>query len=137
MTLPRPEVIELLGIGYRRIPLLAIGNDVYCDTSLIVSQLEKRVPPSADYASVFPPRKGGGKVDQGIIKTFAMTYGDRTLFPMGGSILPYDKLGKKFLEDRSAVHIRLFCHKHNWIYLLIVARCPYTCRSAPGKASIN
>ncbi|KLO18059.1 hypothetical protein SCHPADRAFT_867167 [Schizopora paradoxa] len=102
MTLPRPEVIDLLGIGYRRIPLLAIGNDVYCDTSLIVSQLEKRIPPSAEYVSVFPPRKNGGKVDRGIIKTFAMTYGDRTLFPMGGAILPYDKLGKKFMEDRSA-----------------------------------
>jgi len=102
MTLPRPEVIELLGIGYRRIPLLAIGNDVYCDTTLIVPQLEKRVPPSAEYTSVFPPRKDGGKVDSGIIKAFAMSYGDRTLFPMGGAILPYARLGKKFLEDRSA-----------------------------------
>ena len=119
MTIPRPEVIDLLGIGYRRIPLLAIGNDVYCDTSLIVSQLEKRIPPSAEYASVFPPRKGGGKVDRGIIKTFAMTYGDRTLFPMGGSILPYDRLGKKFLEDRSAVSIRPPLAAFNFLYLQI------------------
>jgi len=102
MTLPRPEVIELLGIGYRRIPLLAVGNDVYCDTGLIVPQLEKRVPPSAEYVSVFPPRKDGGKVDSGIIKAFALSYGDRTLFPMGGSILPYARLGKKFIEDRGA-----------------------------------
>ena len=103
MTLPRPEVMELLGIGYRRIPLLAIGNDVYCDTTLIVPQLEKHIPPSPAFASVFPPRKDGGKIDCGLIKAFAMAYGDKTLFPLGGSILPYDKLGKKFVEDRSAV----------------------------------
>ncbi|KAG7086428.1 hypothetical protein E1B28_002382 [Marasmius oreades] len=28
----RPEITELLGIGYRRIPILAIGNDIYCDS---------------------------------------------------------------------------------------------------------
>ena len=43
MTLPRPEVMDMLGIKYRRIPILAIGNDVYCDTSLIASALERRV----------------------------------------------------------------------------------------------
>lgn len=137
MTLPRPEVIELLGIGYRRIPLLAIGNDVYCDTSLIVPQLEKRVPPSAEYASVFPARKDGGKVDSGIIKAYAMSYGDRTLFPMGGGILPYAKLGKKFVEDRGEVRIFAFSVDSDFVRLkcyLLVARCPYTSRSTGGKA---
>lgn len=46
--LPRPEINDL-GIGYRRIPVLAIDNDVYCDTSLIVSVLEKRFPASSGY----------------------------------------------------------------------------------------
>ncbi|PPQ94960.1 hypothetical protein CVT25_003932 [Psilocybe cyanescens] len=31
--LPRPEITDQLGITYRRIPILSIGNDVYCDTS--------------------------------------------------------------------------------------------------------
>lgn len=34
VVLPRPD-LEALGITYRRIPLLAIGRDVYCDSSLI------------------------------------------------------------------------------------------------------
>lgn len=33
-VLPRKE-LEALGITYRRIPILAIGKDVYCDSSLI------------------------------------------------------------------------------------------------------
>lgn len=34
VVLPRPD-LEALGITYRRIPLLAVGRDVYCDSSLI------------------------------------------------------------------------------------------------------
>ena len=37
-VLPRPQ-LESLGITYRRIPVLAIGKDVYCDTSLIVARI--------------------------------------------------------------------------------------------------
>lgn len=35
VVLPRPD-LEALGITYRRIPLLAVGRDVYCDSSLII-----------------------------------------------------------------------------------------------------
>ncbi len=38
--LPRP-VLERLGIQYRRIPILAIGRDIYCDTRLIIDKLEE------------------------------------------------------------------------------------------------
>ncbi|KAJ9617041.1 hypothetical protein H2200_000762 [Cladophialophora chaetospira] len=37
--MPRP-VLEKLGIQYRRIPLLAIGRDVYCDTRVIIDKLQ-------------------------------------------------------------------------------------------------
>ena len=30
--LPRPEITDVLGIAYRRLPILAIGRDVYCDS---------------------------------------------------------------------------------------------------------
>ena len=33
-ALPRKN-LEELGITYRRIPILAVGKDVYCDSSLI------------------------------------------------------------------------------------------------------
>jgi glutathione S-transferase len=41
MVLPRP-ILEELDITYRRIPLLAIGKDVYCDSSLIIDTLQSK-----------------------------------------------------------------------------------------------
>ena len=38
--MPKPELVPLTG-GYRRIPVLQIGADVYCDTQLIVRVLER------------------------------------------------------------------------------------------------
>ena len=34
VMMPKPDLIALTG-GYRRIPVLQIGADVYCDTALI------------------------------------------------------------------------------------------------------
>lgn len=34
----------MLGVNYRRIPVLAIGRDIYLDTSLILSKLEAHFP---------------------------------------------------------------------------------------------
>lgn len=41
--LPKPDYLALTG-GYRRTPSLQIGADIYCDTRLIVSELEARWP---------------------------------------------------------------------------------------------
>ncbi|KAF9099531.1 hypothetical protein BGX29_007117 [Mortierella sp. GBA35] len=41
--LPRP-LLEPLTNGYRRIPVMQIGNNVYCDTALILKELERRYP---------------------------------------------------------------------------------------------
>lgn len=42
-ALPRDELMQLTG-GYRRIPVLQIGADIYCDTRLIAHQLQARQP---------------------------------------------------------------------------------------------
>ena len=44
MVLPKPDHFELTG-GYRRVPVLQIGADIYCDTHLITRVLD-RVHPS-------------------------------------------------------------------------------------------
>lgn len=44
--LPR-EDLNALGVAYRRIPVMSIGRDVYCDTRLILSKLEERFPEGA------------------------------------------------------------------------------------------
>lgn len=40
---PKPDVVALTG-GYRKTPFLQIGNDVFCDTSLIATVLEHLAP---------------------------------------------------------------------------------------------
>ena len=40
---PKPELTPLTG-GYRRIPVMQIGADIYCDTALIARVLEARHP---------------------------------------------------------------------------------------------
>jgi glutathione S-transferase len=48
MVMPKPDLVELTG-GYRRVPVLQIGADVYCDTHLIARVLDavKPAPPLA------------------------------------------------------------------------------------------
>jgi glutathione S-transferase len=41
--LPKPKLTPLTG-GYRRIPMLQEGADLWCDTRLIANELERRVP---------------------------------------------------------------------------------------------
>ena len=43
MVLPKPDHIELTG-GYRRVPVLQIGADIYCDTHLITRVLDRIQP---------------------------------------------------------------------------------------------
>lgn len=101
--LPRTEISSLLGIEYRRIPILAIGSDVYCDTSLIASTLERRFPTSGGYGTIFPRRKNGGSRDTGLIKAFCKHYADTVLFGLAVPLIQWDKLPSVFVKDRSAV----------------------------------
>ncbi|MCJ1340007.1 hypothetical protein MMC09_005301 [Bachmanniomyces sp. S44760] len=42
-VLPR-EDLKALGVSYRRIPVMSIGRDIYCDTRIILQTLEERFP---------------------------------------------------------------------------------------------
>ena len=43
MVMPKPDLVELTG-GYRRVPVLQVGADVYCDTHLIARVLDRLHP---------------------------------------------------------------------------------------------
>ena len=52
--LPKPNLTPLTG-GYRRIPVLQDGADLWCDTRLIARELERRAPSP----TLFPERTRG------------------------------------------------------------------------------
>jgi glutathione S-transferase len=66
---PKPMLTSLTG-GYRRIPVMQIGADIYCDTRCILSELELRFPQPSFYS-------GGTR---GHADVFA-NWSDRCLFP--------------------------------------------------------
>ena len=57
--MPRPKLREAFNLTYRRIPVLAIGRDVYCDTAIICDALEHDFPKSAGYPSLIPASTDG------------------------------------------------------------------------------
>jgi len=43
VIMPKPELVALTG-GYRKIPVMQIGADIYCDSQIIIRELERRFP---------------------------------------------------------------------------------------------
>jgi glutathione S-transferase len=41
--MPKPDLVPLTG-GYRRTPVMQIGADVFCDTQVILAEIERRAP---------------------------------------------------------------------------------------------
>src|SRR5215467_8540352 len=51
--MPKPDLMPLTG-GYRKTPVMQIGADIYCDTQIILRELERRYPTP----SIFPVKNG-------------------------------------------------------------------------------
>ncbi|KAK5107483.1 hypothetical protein LTR62_001101 [Meristemomyces frigidus] len=45
IVLPRPD-LEALGVNYRRVPVISLGRDIYCDSLLCIEKLEEIYPGS-------------------------------------------------------------------------------------------
>ena len=71
--MPRPLLRNNLHLTYRKIPVLAIGNDVYCDTSLILEALEEVFDDG--YASLYP-RAADGRTNRPLIRGFESYWTD-------------------------------------------------------------
>ncbi len=89
MVMPKPDLVELTG-GYRRVPVLQLGADVYCDTHLIARVLD-RLQPSPPLS---PP--GQETLERALSRwseqSFMMVV--LALFGMGGVF------SEEFVEDR-------------------------------------
>ncbi|KAF7296554.1 hypothetical protein HMN09_01062400 [Mycena chlorophos] len=105
MVPPRPDV-ELLGVAYRRIPILAIGSDLYFDTSLATSALERRFPPQAQagsaYGSIYPPRKDGSRSDAALIKIFTRSWVDGELYRAVVPLVLWSTIPEALRVDRES-----------------------------------
>lgn len=55
VIMPKPELMPLTG-GYRKTPVLQIGADIYCDTQVILRELDRRRP---------DPQLGTGGIAEG------------------------------------------------------------------------
>jgi glutathione S-transferase len=94
--MPKPDLIPLTG-GYRRTPVMQIGADVFCDTRLILREIDRRFPTPPLY------RPGGG----GLIAAWA----DSTLFVNAVGVVFgtfADQMPKEFKEDRVKTSNGLF-----------------------------
>src|SRR5712675_1452090 len=89
--MPKPDLMPLTG-GYRKTPVMQIGADIYCDSQIIIRELERRFPEPTLFPSGY----------EGIAWGTAM-WTDRSFFQntvnlVFGSLA--DKVPQDFIADR-------------------------------------
>jgi glutathione S-transferase len=90
--LPRPDLMPLTG-GYRRTPVMQIGADIFCDTQIMIRELEARYPEP----TLLPGANAG------LPYALAM-WSDRVFFQNTVNFVfgtNADKIPQEFIEDRS------------------------------------
>ncbi|KAI9324373.1 hypothetical protein DFJ73DRAFT_802507 [Zopfochytrium polystomum] len=92
---PRAATQPLSG-GYRRIPILQIGSTIYCDTALILDELEARFP---NAPSLVPVDPATGHADWMLVDA-AAAWCDKLFFPVAANLLPMHLLPARFVADR-------------------------------------
>jgi glutathione S-transferase len=86
--MPKPDLMPLTG-GYRKTPVMQIGADIFCDTRLILREIDRRFPKPPLYGV------GGGEL--------AAAWADSTLFTTAVGIVFgtfADQLPAELKEDR-------------------------------------
>ncbi|KAJ3227778.1 hypothetical protein HDU81_006494 [Chytriomyces hyalinus] len=78
---PRPATEALTG-AYRRIPVLQVGNSVWCDSAVILDEFAART------------------VDP-LVATAFSAWCDKVLFPATAALLPWESLPESLLQDRA------------------------------------
>ena len=92
--MPKPDLMPLTG-GYRRTPVMQIGADVFCDTQIIIREIERRFP----WRTLFPSGNLGVPWALGL-------WSDRTFFQNTVNLvfgMRGHKVPQEFIEDRSAL----------------------------------
>jgi glutathione S-transferase len=90
--MPKPDLMPLTG-GYRRTPVMQIGADVFCDTQIIIREIERRFPAP----TLFPVGAAGLPWALGLWTDRA--FFQNTVNLVFGTLGP--KVPQEFIEDRS------------------------------------
>ena len=91
--MPKPDLMPLTN-GYRRAPVLQVGADIYCDTLLILREIERLQPEP----SLYPDGQEG-------LAHALSWWVERTTFVPAASLATSvigDKLPAEFIEERKA-----------------------------------
>jgi glutathione S-transferase len=100
--LPRPLLTSTFALGYRKIPILAIGREIYCDSFLIIEALEHFFPSTHGWGTVYPKFNG---VDEwtyrGLVRGFASFWTDKPLFRVTTGLIPSSVWASDFGKDRA------------------------------------
>jgi hypothetical protein len=95
--MPRPD-LALLPVQYRRIPVLAIGRDVYLDTRLILRALER-------FPGISAPTLGATKPQDVFVEKLLERYMiEGPVFSMAAGLVPVDVAqNPTFKKDRQGM----------------------------------
>jgi glutathione S-transferase len=91
-VMPKPDLTLLTG-AYRKTPVMQVGADIYCDTQIILREIERRIPTPTLYPG---PAKG---LAEGVA-----FWADHQLFAASVAVTfgaMGDQLPEALLEDRS------------------------------------
>nr|WP_321439350.1 glutathione S-transferase N-terminal domain-containing protein [uncultured Hyphomonas sp.] len=99
VIMPRPDLMPLTG-GYRRTPVMQIGADIYCDTAIILRELEARYPMPA---LKLPGHEGLAQMVAGWTDGRWFQSSVAVIFGELG-----DKVGEDFKKDREKLSGRPF-----------------------------
>jgi glutathione S-transferase len=140
--MPKPDLLPLTG-GYRRTPVMQIGADIYCDTLLILAELERRHPEP----SLYPENS------QGIAKAISW-WADKSIFPPSLGVLAAmvgRDIPKDFVAERKAFGFPLdadeadaMLHRHlqqgsahfGWLSEMLADGRPFLLGSRPSAADL-
>ncbi|KAF3040685.1 hypothetical protein E8E12_004826 [Didymella heteroderae] len=109
--MPRPLLKETFALSYRKIPVLAIGREIYCDTSLIIEALEHHFPShsptcysstaSGSYGTVYPQASVHEWDYRALARGFASFWTDKPLFRTTTGLIPHTVWESSFGTDRA------------------------------------
>jgi glutathione S-transferase len=95
--MPRPFLRNTFNLTYRKIPVLAIAHDIYCDTAVILEALEQFFP----QAPSLYPKDRSGRSNRALVRGFASHWTDRAFFRVTTGLIPGVVWETSFGVDRA------------------------------------